>query len=476
MHITIVLNGATNHIRISLAFIKKSSLMKRIYLLLFVTGNLLTGCLNPNGSSDKEKLVEFADSLFQANVDSSFIAGASVLIFKNGIKLLDKSYGYASVELSVPMPENSSFEIASVTKQFTAAAILKLVEAGKLSLDDDFTDYLEFDTKGRVITIRNLLNHTSGIASYTEIPEFWDFSTHKYDRDTLVRLIEQKDFLFEPGEAMIYNNSAYFFLGLIIEKITEKSYEEYLNEQFFEPLGMKNTYYCSTLDVIQNKVYGYKYNKNGIQQKEYLDHTWPYAAGSLCSTTEDLLTWMIALHEGKIFDEQLYKLLITPDKLNDGSKLRYAKGLANYTNFGNHLIGHGGWINGFLSDVIYFPEEKLYIICLLNTTGPKRADFFTNELTRRILSKQEYETSEIDVNLESVTGKYIGQAREKILSIQVSSLSESIVISIEDEDDADTLSTYVGNNTWMNENKIIRFTDGECRMDNIYGYYILQKQ
>ena len=450
--------------------------MKHIYLLLFITGILLTSCSDPNGAADKEELVEFADSLFQANVDSSYIAGASVLISKDGIKLLDKSYGYACLELSVPTPENSSFEIGSVTKQFTAAAILKLLEAGKLSLDDDFTKYIDFDTKGRLITIRNLLNHTSGIVSYTEIPEFWHLSIHKYDRDTLVRLVEQKEFLFEPGEAMIYNNSAYFFLGLIIEKITEKTYEEYLTEQFFEPLGMKNTYYCSTSDVIQNKVYGYNYHKNGLQQKPYLDHTWPYAGGSLCSTAEDLLTWMIALHEGKIFNEQFYKLLITPDTLNDGSKLRYAKGLTNYTNFGNHIIRHGGGINGFLSETRYFPEDELYIICLVNTTGPNTAEFFANELTWEILSKQEYEISEIDIDLEHLTGKYTGQVIGKILSIQVSSLSESIVISIEGEDDADTLSTYVGNNTWMNENNIIKFTNDECRMDDIYGYYILKKQ
>src|SRR5690606_38913850 len=133
---------------------------------------------------------------------------------------LNKSYGYASLELSVPMPDDAQFEIGSITKQFTAAAILKLVEANKISLDDDFIDYLEFDTRGRTITINNLLNHTSGIPGYTEIPEFWDLSIQEHPRDTLVRLVEQKDFLFLPNEALIYNNTGYFFLGLIIEKVT----------------------------------------------------------------------------------------------------------------------------------------------------------------------------------------------------------------------------------------------------------------
>ncbi len=374
------------------------------------------------------------------------------------------------------MPENGSFEIGSVTKQFTAAAILKLQEAGKLSLDDDFTKYIEFDTKGRAITISHLLNHTSGIASYTEIPEFWNLSLHKYERDSLVRLVEQKDFLFEPGEAMIYNNSAYYFLGLIIEKTTGMSYEEFLAEQFFNPLGMNNTYYCSTSDVIHNKVYGYNFSEDGLQQKPYLDHTWPYAAGSLCSTTDDLLIWMSALHGGKILNKQSYILMTTPDVLKDGSKLRYAMGLVNYSNFGNQQIGHGGGINGFLSETRYFPEDDLYIICLVNTTGPKGADFFANELTWKILEKHEYETSEINLDLASLTGKYTGQVRGRSLSINVSALSNSIVISTEGEDDADTLRTYVGNRTWMDGNNILKFTSDECRMDNISGYYILKKQ
>jgi CubicO group peptidase (beta-lactamase class C family) len=112
---------------------------------------------------------------------------------------------------------------------------------------------------------------------------------HTIKTNNDMRLVEQKDFLFEPNESLIYNNSAYFFLGLIIEKVTEQGYEEFLKQEFFEPLGMNNTSYCSNSKVVKNKVYGYNYSPNGLLQKPYLNHTWPYAAGSLCSTTKDLL-------------------------------------------------------------------------------------------------------------------------------------------------------------------------------------------
>ncbi len=437
---------------------------------------IVVGCRNPGNNQSLTPLQAFADSLFQTSVDSSYIAGAAVIVYQKGEVLLDKSYGYASLELSVPMPENPSFEIGSVTKQFTAAAILRLVSEGKLSLEDDFTQYLEFETKGRTVTIGQLLNHTSGIPSYTEMEEFWNMSVLQFERDSLVRLVESKDFLFEPGEALIYNNSAYFFLGLIIEEVSGKTYEEYLQEQFFSPLGMNDTYYCSTSEIFPGKVYGYGYTGKGLTQKAYLDHTWPYAAGSLCSTTTDLLVWMRALHEGRVFDEQQYQLITTPQSLNDGTEVRYAMGLTNSLNFGNREIGHGGGINGFLSSTRYFPDHDLYVVCLVNTTGPKGAGLFSSEMAWKLLDRVEYAIKDVDVDLESLAGKYTGQVRGRILSVSVSSLAESIVLSIEGRDDADTLTTYVGNATWMDGNEILTFDDNVLRIDQVSGYYLLEKE
>ncbi|MCB0688707.1 MAG: beta-lactamase family protein, partial [Saprospiraceae bacterium] len=388
------------------------------------------------------ELETFADSLFLANVDSAYIAGASILVYQQGKMLLHKSYGYASLELSAPIPANASFEIGSVTKQFTAAAILQLVDQGKINLDDDLTKFIEFDTRGRKVTISQLLNHTSGIASYTEVPEFWDLSIEQHERDTLLRVMEKHDFLFEPGEALIYNNSGYYLLGLIIEKVSGKSYEEYLAENIWNPLGMHNTYYCSNSRVVKNKVYGYNYSKEALLQKPYLDHTWPYAAGSLCSTTDDLLIWMQSLHQKKILNDKLYQLITTPGSLNDGTALRYAMGLTKADNFGHLMIGHGGGINGFLSETRYFPNEDLYIICLVNTTGPHGAGYFADNITWKILDKIEPQSKPIDFDLKSVAGKYQGQARGRILTINVTPIENTLILSIENQNRPDTLKTY----------------------------------
>jgi CubicO group peptidase (beta-lactamase class C family) len=450
--------------------------MNHLYISIVVSVIFLTACEGDKTYSEHSLLVEFADSLFITSVDSSLIAGASVIVYQNGKMLLDKSYGHANLELSVQMPDDASFEIGSVTKQFTAAAILKLADKGKLSLDDDFTKYLQFDTKGRTISINQLLNHTSGIPSYTELPEFEDIMAQSYARDTLLRIVEQHDFLFEPGEAMIYNNSAYFFLGLIIEKITERTYEEYLREEFFDPLGMKNTYYSSTSKVIPNRAFGYSYTDSGLSQKQYIDYTWPYSAGSLSSTTDDLLVWMRALHEGKVFNEELYNALISPGKLNDGVIIRYAMGLVNYLNFGHREIGHGGGIPGFLSATKYFPEEDLYIICLVNTMGPKGAEFFADELTWKLLEKYGNDPLEVDINLDSLEGRYTGQIRGQIISVDIEAQPKSLIISTEGRSQADTLDIYLGNNTWGEGNSLIRIDDNVYSRDDIYGYFKLAKE
>jgi CubicO group peptidase (beta-lactamase class C family) len=450
--------------------------MNHLYISIIASAIFLTACEGDKTFSDHSSLVEFADSLFITSVDSSFIAGASVIVYQNGKMLLDKSYGYANLELAVQMPDDASFEIGSVTKQFTSAAILKLADKGKLSLDDDFTKYLEFDTKGRTISINQLLNHTSGIPGYTELPEFEDIFAQNYTRDTLLRIVEQNDFLFEPGEAMIYSNSAYFILGLIIEKITGQTYEDYLKQVFFEPLGMNNTYYSSTSKVIPNRAFGYSYTDNGLIQKQYIDHTWPYSAGSLSSTTDDLLVWMRALHEGKIFDEELYNALISPRQLNDGANIRYAMGLVNYLNFGHREIGHGGAIPGFLSATKYFPEEDLFIICLVNTSGPKGAGFFADELTWKLLEKYGNDPVEVDINLDSLKGKYTGQIRGQIISVDIEAQPKFLIISTEGRSQVDTLEIYLGSNTWSKGNSLIKIENNVYSRDDVYGYFKLAKE
>ncbi len=451
--------------------------MKKSTLLILLTLALAVGCKNEN-TKTKESISDFeiyADSLFKSSLDSTKIAGGAILVHQKGKTLLKKSYGQASLELEVTMPENAHFEIGSVTKQFTAAAILKLVEAEKLSLEDDFTQYLKFDTKGREITIDQLLNHTSGIASYTEIEEFGSLVPQELPRDSLLRILETKDFLFEPGEALIYNNSAYFFLGLIIEKVSGKTYEEYLKEIIFDPLGMQDTYYCSTRKVVKNKAYGYDYSPEGLQQKQYLSHNWPYAAGSLCSTTEDLLIWMTAIHNGKLLSEGQYQQLITPKTLKDGTPVRYAMGISNFNNYGNQEISHGGGIPGFLTETKYFPEQDLYIICLTNTAGPHGGGFFVDNIMWELLEKKDYESVALDFDLKKIEGMYSGQTRGRTQNVEVKAIADAITIEFNKNGKIDTLDTYIGNHTWMDGNTTVFIKDGISQTDQIYGHYILKK-
>ncbi|MFT6795828.1 MAG: CubicO group peptidase (beta-lactamase class C family) [Maribacter sp.] len=451
----------------------RASILITLFALL-----ALASCKNEKNSSPTaiSDLESYTDSLFQSSLDSTFIAGGAILVHQKGKTLLKKAYGQASLELEVPMPENAIFEIGSVTKQFTAVAILKLVEDGKLALEDDFTQYLDYDTKGRKITIDQLLNHTSGIASYTEIEEFGSLVPQELPRDSLLRILETKDFLFEPGEALIYNNSAYFFLGLIIEKVTGKTYEKYLKEIIFEPLGMHNTQYCSNSKVFKNKAYGYDYTPAGLNQKEYLNHIWPYAAGSLCSTTEDLLIWMKAIHNGDFLTQQQYQELITPKTLNDSTPLRYAMGISHFNNYGNEEIGHGGGINGFLTQTVFFPQKDLYIISVTNTTGPHGGKFFVDNIMWQLLEKKDYESVVLDVDPKAVEGIYSGQTRGRTQSIEVKAITDAITVESNKDGNIDTLSTYVDNRTWMNGNTSIFINEGILELDHVGGHYILKKQ
>jgi CubicO group peptidase (beta-lactamase class C family) len=454
--------------------------MKQIILLITVLVLITTSCKVEKQVATTSTLEGYANSIFQASIDSAQIAGGAFLVFQKGKMLLNKSYGYASLELSAPMPSNGIFDIGSVTKQFTAAAILKLVEAKKLSLDDDFTKYLPYDTKGRKVTIAQLLDHTSGMeADMGEDVKFFDMLTnHGIPHNAIVKKFKPKDFMFEPGEAQIYNNNAYSFLGLIIEKITGQAYDDYLKETFFKPLGMYSTSFGSNTEVTNNKVYGYRYDPTGIKQKPYLNYNLPYSAGSLSSTTQDLLIWLTALHQGKVISAASYESMITPGQLNDGSKLQYAKALYNHSDFGNHKIGHTGGFSGFMTDTRYYPDQDLYIICLVNTAGgPKNASFFADKITWQLLDKKLPQNIALDIDTKPLEGLYTGPTRGNYKdSIQVKSIAGGIIIQKLKSNKIDTLKIYIGNNTWADGNNRIVIKNNEYRDIQPLAYYILKKE
>jgi CubicO group peptidase (beta-lactamase class C family) len=228
------------------------------------------------------------------------------------------------------MPADAMFEIGSVTKQFTAAAILQLRDEGKLSLDDEITKWLpDFDTRGNRVTVRRLLDHTSGIVGLTEMPEVQQLMLEPELPARLgIALINRYPFQFPTGTMQMYNNSAFWLAGLIIEKASGMTYKDYVEQRIFAPLGMTRSMYCNSGENVPRRANGYLVQNGVIRRAPTNAHTWmPFAAGSLCSTAGDLVTWVKALHGGRVLSPGSYQEMITPARLNDGTPLRYGLGI-----------------------------------------------------------------------------------------------------------------------------------------------------
>ena len=293
--------------------------------------------------------------------------GVSILVAKNGKPIYKEAFGMASIELNVPMKTDNVFEIGSITKQFTAIAVLMLKEQGKLNLEDDITKYLpDYPTHGNSITIHHLLNHTSGIKSYTDMPSFIQEARTDFTPQELIDTFKNEPMDFKPGEKFRYNNSGYILLGYIIEKASGETYEDFIDNHIFKPLGMSSSYYGSNLEIIMNRASGYQQVEQGFANSNYISMTIPYAAGSLMSTTSDLLKWQNALNTYKLITKASYELAIHGSTLNNGEHIDYGYGLSEMTIQGSAAISHGGGIFGYTTMGIYFPKEDIFISALSN--------------------------------------------------------------------------------------------------------------
>ena len=369
---------------------------------------------------DRVRVAQEIDSVVARAMRTKQAAGMTVAVVRGRDTLALKAHGSADLELEVPTPDRAVYEIGSVTKQFTAAAVLQLVEQGKLALDDDITKHFPtYPVQGHKVTVRRLLDHTSGIRGYTELPEFGAIMTRSMLRDSLVALFAPRPFAFAPGEALSYNNSAYFLLGLLVEKVSGMSYAAYVRENLFARAGMSDSRYCSHAAVIPRRAHGYDVGAAGLQRAAYIDHTWPYAAGSLCSTAGDLVAWSRALHGGKILGAASYRELIAPSTLNDGTKLRYAKGLfVGDSVHGHRTIHHGGDIPGFSTELAYFPDDSLTIAVLMNTLGPVRPETLMRQIARAVLGDRTPKPPTFAGRADDYAGEYrgVGRGRELVLT------------------------------------------------------------
>jgi CubicO group peptidase (beta-lactamase class C family) len=433
---------------------------------------------------DAKLIAAKVDSIAMAPITEGRVAGMSVAVVRGADTVVLAGYGSADLELRVPTPPNAVYEIGSVTKQFTAAAVLQLRDRGLIDLDADLTDYLEdYPTQGHRIPVRRLLNHTSGIKGYTEISSFDAIMSRRLARDSLVHLFASEPFDFTPGDAMIYNNSAYFLLGLIIEKVSGVTYEDYVKQHLFEPAGMTHSQYCSHRTLIPNRASGYDMGGDGLERARYIDHTWPYAAGSLCSTAGDLVAWDRALHGhgngGDILSPAAYRDLLTPGVLNDGTVLRYAKGLAVTDTGGRRMISHGGGIFGFLSESRYYPDADLIIVVLINTAGPVSPVAIADQIADLMLAPvHEADDQTYPGSVESLVGSYRGQARGAVVTAVVE--RDSLGLTLQLGNNRQVLH-YRGGGSWAG-NGANRYTFvqreatvSELHADLVSGYYVLMR-
>jgi len=313
-------------------------------------------------SQTKEvKIDKLLNEKFNSNT-----SGAAILITQKGKTIYRKAFGQANLEHGVKMTPENVFEIGSMTKQFTAVSILMLVEQGKIKLTDEITKFIpDYPTHGHKITVHHLLNHTSGIKSYTSMRKLFAVARNDMKPLELIKFFRDEPMDFNPGEKYKYNNSAYIILGYIIEQTSGISYAKYVQKNIFDTLGMSNSTYASHTKLIQNRASGY-HNRNGYQNARYISHTLPYAGGSLMSTIDDLNTWQQALTNNKLLKKETLQKAYTNYSLNNGEKINYGYGWNIKTIDNNVSLEHGGSIFGYKSMGVYIPSKDIYAVILTN--------------------------------------------------------------------------------------------------------------
>ena len=445
---------------------------------------LATSITPAAAQSDRDALVRTLDSLAGSGVLENRAAGIAAAVVRGNDTLLLKSYGKADVEWNIPMPADAVFEIGSITKQFTAVALLQLRDEGKLSLDDDMTKWLpDFDTRGNKVTLGRLLDHTSGIKGLTEIPEFGNLASNgRFPRDSAYALIKRYPFEFKTGEAQIYNNSAFWLLGLVVEKASGMSYEDYVEKKLFEPLGMKRSMYCNSAENIERRAHGYQVQNGQVRRAPTNVHTWPFAAGSLCSTAGDMVTWLKALHGGKVLSPKSYAEMTTPSKLNDGTPLRYGMGIAVGKDIrGLNFIGHGGGIAGFTSEATWYPDAQAAIVVLMNSNGNISPGAVAGELAAELLPWERPVVKQFSGDAASIIGTYKGPSRGRDMVVVVTQGPQGVLFSVNGSPPRPL--PWIDGLTFQQGGALLTFrqngTSGpatELRFNAGGGYYILMRQ
>ena len=385
--------------------------MRQRVLNAFLVSIASLACAAPLGAQvpSPDRLAAKIDAAARELIASKASPSVAIAISRNGRTIYAKAFGKADLEQNVQATPGTVYLIGSITKQFTAAAVLSLVEDGKLSLDDPLGKFLpDWPTASRGVTVRQLLNHTSGIKDYTGVPRWLRLMALPLPHDSMLALFRDEPMDFAPGTDWRYDNSGYYLLGVIIEKATGQKYAEYLGQRLFEPLGLRSTRYCTSRSIVPRRAPGYNTGTGGFTNAAPINVDQAFAAGAICSTVSDLLAWTRALQAGRVIKAESYRMMTTPIPLPGGKAQSYGFGLGAGTFAGHRVISHNGGINGFNAQMANYPDDSLIVAVLVNVESGE-ADRLERKVSRWALGIPDEVVKDLAVTAEEMTrvaGKY----------------------------------------------------------------------
>jgi CubicO group peptidase (beta-lactamase class C family) len=351
------------------------------YIALSTVAATGAGAAQPPGASAQPAAAAATPADFRARADAILAAaypadgpGAAVIVTRGGRTLYSAGRGLADLESRRAITPQTVFRLGSITKQFTAAIVLQLVAEGRISLDDPISRFFpDYPQPGARATVRQLLDHTSGIQSYTGIPGWMtEANTNRpYSTAEMIALFRDLPSPFEPGQRWDYNNSGYVLLGAIVESVTGMPWHQAVAERIARPLGLRSITYGVTGEAAPAMARGYTAGEGGAPRLANRIHmSVPHGAGALVGTVEDLAIWARALHSGRVVRADLYREMIRPTALPDGGSHPYGFGLGFEELRGRPTIGHGGGIFGFNTDSFYIPSEDIFVAVFANSDDP----------------------------------------------------------------------------------------------------------
>lgn len=341
------------------------------------------------GGPDDALLRDRVVALAEATMKSTPIAGIAIGVARGDETLFAGGFGFADLEQQVPATEHTFFRLASVSKQFTAAALLQLAEDGVVALDDPITKQLPaFRAPGGTITLLQLLNHTSGIPSLTALPDFRRRAPFMRTPDEVIALFDGLPADFAPGTSLEYNNSAFVLAGEIAARAAGTTYAELIQSRIFAPLGMEASGYADESRLIPRRARGYAVDSGKLVNCEPFNMVVPGGAGALGSTASDLLKWARALPALEVVGDESFARMTAPTALEGGITVPYGLGMALGHADGAPWFGHGGNIEGFNTWIEWLPEQDAAIVVLVNTEG-QHAEALARRIARLLLPEKE---------------------------------------------------------------------------------------